>query len=129
MSESLNWENVHGISFDGSRMESTRSNKVKVLVQIREGNVTVEDRDMARLVLRLDGDDDEDDFVDVFYTEDDPQSALEQMEMSVQMAKDSLPKKFHSILPLKSSLQLCCEIYEPNLPDINSDWDVVAYCV
>lgn len=122
----LDWRNVYGIGFDGSRMENTRESKVKVLTQIKRGNVTVQDKDMARLVLSID---EEGDYVDVFYTDKDPQSALEQMEESIEMAKRSLPKHFPSYLPLESSLELCREIYEPELPDIESDWDVVAYCV
>lgn len=129
MSKDINWENVHGIGFDGSRMESTRENKVKVLNQIQKGDVTVEDSDMARLVLRINGVDDEDDFVDVFYCEDDPEDELEQMEMSVQMAEDSLPKKLHHNLPLRSSLELCREIHDPDLPDITSSTEMVAYCI
>lgn len=125
MSE-LNWENVYGIGFDGSRMKESPENKVKVLTQIKRGNVTVQDKDMARLVLSID---EEDDYVDVFYSEGDPQSALEQMEESVKLAKDSLPKHFHSNLPLRSSLELCQEIHEPDLPDITDSTDVLAYCV
>lgn len=126
MSENLNWRNVHGIGFSGSKMESTRENKVKVLTQIKRGNVTVQDKNMARLVLSID---EEDDYVDVFYSEGDPQSALEQMEESVKLSKDSLPKHFHSNLPLRSSLELCREIHDPDLPDITDSTDVLAYCM
>jgi hypothetical protein len=71
----------------------------------------------------------EDDYVDVFYTEGNPQSALEQMEESVKVAKDSLPEHFHSNLPLRSSLELCQEIHDPDLPNIDDSTEILAYCV
>ena len=115
MSQNLNWKNVHGIGFDGSRMESTQENKVKVLNQIKKGDVTVEDSDMARLIIHIHK---YDDYVDVFHTELDAQEAIEQMESEME--------KVHL---LGSSVSLCRQIHDPDLPDITDPNEVLVYCV
>ena len=126
MSQNLNWKNVHGIGFDGSRMESTQENKVKVLNQIKKGDVTVEDSDMARLIIHIHK---YDDYVDVFYTEDNPQEAIEEMEKSIELAKIGIMNQPISNLPLRSSVEILEEIHDPNLPDITDPNEVLVYCV
>lgn len=127
MSENLNWENVYGIGFDRSEMESTRENKVKVLNQIRKGDVEIEDSEMACLVLYLD---EIEEYVEVFYSEDTTEQAIQEMTDTIERIENGeVPTPLYTEHSLKNAISTCKHIYDSDLPDINDKSDLLAYLV
>jgi len=69
-----------------------------------------------------------DDYIDVFYSEDTPEQAIQQMRRDLHQGLEEYGQQFFSTPP-RASIQLCREIHEPELPDIESNPDVLAYLV
>lgn len=123
----LDWRNVHGIGFDGGQMDDTRENKVKVLNQIRKGEVKIEDSELDLLVLYLD---EIEDYVEVFYSEDNAEQAIQEMAHTIERIENAeVPTPLYTEHNLKNAVSMCKHIYEPDLPNINNKSDVLAYCV